>query len=115
MAARFYFPVAEDDARDGEQHVLQVEYIGEGTPRDAGGGATGGPPAPEDTPAPSTGERAAAAESTAIAPETPPLEQPPVDPVLAREPPESPPRCHTRAITIRADWRCRTFCRRTSR
>ncbi|HEY4530542.1 MAG TPA: hypothetical protein VIG97_09505, partial [Luteimonas sp.] len=38
----FRLPLAIQDeaaAREGEEHVLQVEYIGEGTPVDAGGGA----------------------------------------------------------------------------
>src|SRR5690606_34236461 len=32
-----FMPRDEAAARDGEEHVLQVEYIGEGTPADAGG------------------------------------------------------------------------------
>src|SRR5690606_32713740 len=39
MLARFHFAAPPEDARDGEEHVLQVEYIGEGTPDDSGGGA----------------------------------------------------------------------------
>lgn len=60
---------AEADARSGEEHVLQVEYIGEGTPADAEGG--GAPDAPTDLPEP----QAAAAASP-----VPPSAQPPSPP-----------------------------------
>ena len=43
MLIRFHFDAPEAEARDGEEHVLQVEYIGEGTPADAGGGEAGAP------------------------------------------------------------------------
>lgn len=53
MLHRFHFPAPQAEARDGEEHVLQVEYIGEGTPADAGGGAPGAPvESPPRPPAP---------------------------------------------------------------
>ena len=47
----------EDAARDGEEHVLQVEYIGEGTPADDAGGGT--PEAPADASEPRPAETVA--------------------------------------------------------
>ena len=52
MLHRFHFPPSEAEARDGEEHVLQVEYIGEGTPLDAGGSAPDEPEVPTVRPLP---------------------------------------------------------------
>lgn len=43
MFTRFHFSTPAAEARAGEEHVLQVEYIGEGTPADAGGGMAASP------------------------------------------------------------------------
>lgn len=72
-----YFPVPAEEAREGEEHVLQVEYIGEGTPDDAGGGA---PEAPLESPR----EPASAAAATAAA------VAPPEPVTRAVPPPDSP-------------------------
>jgi hypothetical protein len=69
MFTRFHFLPAEADARDGEQHVLQVEYIGEGTPTDTGGGAAEGAPDAPDAPAPAVASAPAARVATPV-PET---------------------------------------------
>lgn len=75
MLHRFHFPPPAADARDGEEHVLQVEYIGEGTPVDAGGGA-------QDAP---TGQDAPPARATApaVAATRPEPRQVPAQPVVA--------------------------------
>lgn len=83
MFTRFHFPAAAEDARDGEEHVLQVEYIGQGTPEDAGGGA---PAAPVDTPAePAPAAPAAPSAAADVAAPAP-------EPVAAatQPPPEAP-------------------------
>ena len=66
LLLRFPFVLPEaDDARDGEEHVLQVEYIGEGTVAGGGGAA---PEVPEDAPdAPAPAPGAAAAVPVAVA------------------------------------------------
>lgn len=69
MFASFLFRGAPEAARDGEETVLQVEYIGEGTPVDQGGGAAEaqdpGPPAAAPAPP------AAAAAPTPVPAEAP--------------------------------------------
>ena len=76
MLIRFHFDAPEAEARDGEEHVLQVEYIGEGTPADAGGGEAGAPaqataaPEPESLPRPAP----APAEATPLAEIAPAVE-----------------------------------------
>ncbi|MGY1529765.1 hypothetical protein [Luteimonas sp. A649] len=77
MFTTFHFPGAVEDARDGEQHVLQVEYIGEGTPAESGGGAPEAPLESPEAPAP-----AAVQASTASAA--------PVVPKAAPDPVQSP-------------------------
>ncbi|MBJ6977926.1 hypothetical protein [Luteimonas sp. MC1895] len=60
----------EAAAREGETHVLQVEYIGEGTPADAtGGGAADAPPTPREL-------QAAAASAAPRVPRPEPVPQP---------------------------------------
>ena len=63
MVFRLPFAIREEAAaRDGDEHVLQVEYIGEGTPADATGGG-----APEAV----TDEGVAAEPAPALAPAVP--------------------------------------------
>ena len=98
MLVRFHFPAPAADARDGEEHVLQVEYIGEGTPAEAGGGATESP-----LELPEAAEPAPAAAAAAAAPPVPrqqpqPLPEPeplppqPAPEALAELPPPLPER-----------------------
>lgn len=82
MLSRFWFPDREAPPREGEEHVLQVEYIGEGTPFDAEGG--GAPEAPERSP------EAAAASAARQAPE-PVAAQPEPVPEPALQPAPQPP------------------------
>ena len=76
----------------GEDHVVQVEYIGEGTPEETGGGASeqaAAPPQPQPSP-----PEAASAPSPAAAAATPPPEpappQPEPEPVPAPLPQPEP-------------------------
>jgi hypothetical protein len=96
MHARFFVFPAEEAARDGEQ-VIQVEYIGTGTPEDAGGGAAQA--ISDDNPSPAAS--ASAAPSAAAPREPQPAPQPApvpergealdaVPPVVAVEPVPSP-------------------------
>ena len=83
MFTRFHFPGAVEEARDGEEHVLQVEYIGEGTPAETGGG---GPEAPLESPeAPSP----SAAPAPLVAGVVPPV--PDAGPDTAQPPAEAMP------------------------
>src|SRR5690554_4321973 len=82
MFNRFHFPAAAEDARDGEEHVLQVEYIGEGTPEETGGGMPEAPVESPDAPPPP-----ASAASTAGA--APPASRPATD--TAQPPADAPP------------------------
>ncbi|WP_132999690.1 hypothetical protein [Luteimonas arsenica] len=97
MLVRFHFPAPEADARDGEEHVLQVEYIGEGTPADAGGGAAESPvdiPDPaEPSPTPAAGAGLAGAPQPEDRPE-PVAEatQPLPEPLAETQPPPVPER-----------------------
>ncbi|MGY0652669.1 hypothetical protein ACW7GZ_12590 [Luteimonas sp. A537] len=86
MLARFHFAAPLEDARDGEEHVLQVEYIGEGTPDDTGGGAV---EAPVESPAdPASAARAAA---SALPREVAPAVETPTDVQLEHAPAAPPP------------------------
>ncbi|GGK06696.1 hypothetical protein [Luteimonas terricola] len=98
MFTRFHFPGAVEDARDGEEHVLQVEYIGEGTPADTGGGAPEAPVESPDAPAPA----AAPASTASVAPSVPAPEaaQVPVDAPPEAAPDVLPPPLPERELTI---------------
>ena len=87
MFSRFHFPGAPEAARDGEEVVLQVEYIGEGTPADAGGGAPDAPSEQPGDPAPGA-EPLARAASAEPAPAPAPTPAP--APGVVPAPPDAP-------------------------
>lgn len=82
-------PPAAAPADKGDS-VVQVEFIGEGTPEETGGGApTGETDAPQQAGAPDTAAAPAEAEPVAVADDTPPQPQPePEQPseAIARQP-----------------------------
>lgn len=96
MFTRFHFPAAVEDAREGEEHVLQVEYIGEGTPADDGGGAAAAPLESPDVPAPA----AAPAPAARVAPSVPGPVRPPVDAPPEASPDVLPPPLPERELAI---------------
>ncbi|TDK23719.1 hypothetical protein E2F46_10275 [Luteimonas aestuarii] len=90
MALYFAIPSADDEAGRGEESVIQVEYIGTGTPDDDAGGA------PEDlapevetaaSPAPSAPVQAAATPPSVPEPAQAP---PQPEPAVAQPPTEQP-------------------------
>lgn len=93
MFTRFHFPAPAEDAREGEEHVLQVEYVGEGTQEEGGSGAT---PSAVDEPGPQSGPAAAApgpaVRAAVAAPPAEPRPEPPPEPVPEALPPPLPER-----------------------
>jgi len=86
------YPGQEEDAARLGENITQVEFIGEGTPQDAGGGAQS---APEPEPRPETRQAAAAAApAPAAAPAAPTPPATPPEPSVAEvevPPQEAPP------------------------
>lgn len=96
MYARFMGTAPAEEARAGDEHVVQVEFIGEGTPEEDGGGApqreereqetaaaAPGTPQPEAaTPQPAQPTPPAPAEepTPSVATDEPPQPQPPAEP-----------------------------------
>ncbi|MEN1940365.1 hypothetical protein WCE39_04590 [Luteimonas sp. MJ174] len=94
MFASFHVPGSVDDAREGQEHVLQVEYIGENAPVEAGGGAAVAPIEQAVEPAPAASARVARATPREVAPaETPPD-------LPAEEAPVAPPPLPEREIVL---------------
>lgn len=97
MFTRFWFLAPEEAAREGEEHVLQVEYIGEGTPEDVGGGASPAPVESPDAPAPAAASTQAREEVDVPSPvpsppgAVPPEAGPDPEPQLADAAPEPLP------------------------
>jgi hypothetical protein len=86
------FPGGEQDERPGED-VIQVEFIGDGTPEDAGGGARQAEQ-PDPAQAASAARPAPAAASAAgarVAPPPPPAQAPPLPPAEQAPPPAVEP------------------------
>lgn len=82
---RFLSGVPDEEAGRGEEHVVQVEYIGEGTPEEDAGGA---PPREAETPAADAPRPAPAVARTAL----PPVPQPLPEPAQAEPQPAEEPR-----------------------
>src|SRR5690606_8053074 len=77
-----------EEAGRGEEHVVQIEYIGEGTPEEDAGGA---PPREAETPAADAPRPAPAVARTAPPPVPQPLPEPaPAEPQPAEEPRVAP-------------------------
>lgn len=96
MHARFFVFAAPEAAREGEQ-VIQVEFIGTGTPEDAGGGAAQATSDDEPSPAASASAAPSAAAAREPQPAPPPAPLPErgealdeAPPVAAVEPVPSP-------------------------
>ncbi|MBB1472051.1 hypothetical protein H5368_03295 [Luteimonas sp. MC1782] len=85
MHARFFVFPAPEAAREGEQ-VIQVEFIGTGTPEDAGGGAAQA--ISDDAPAPAASASAAPSAATSREPQVvpPPAPLPEPGEALAEAP-----------------------------
>ncbi len=89
MYARFVGYPGEEDVRQGEEHVVQVEFIGDGTPEEEAGGAQlDEQPLPEVASSPSP---AAAAAVAVQAPASPAMPAPSVAPVETPAPEVPPP------------------------
>jgi hypothetical protein len=89
MMLRFGLPMAEEEARRGDESAIQVEYIGEGTPDEDAGGAPQ-EVAPEIEIAASPAPAASTPSAAAAAP------PPPAPAPAPRPPPPPPPREVTR-------------------
>ena len=88
MYARFVGYPGEEEMRQGEEHVVQVEFIGEGTPEeDAGGAQREESPLPEVASSPSPAAAAVAVQ----APASPAMPEPSVAPVETPAPEVPPP------------------------
>ena len=88
MYARFVGYVGEEDMRLGEEHVVQVEFIGDGTPeQDAGGAQLDESPLPEVSASPSPAAAAVAVQATT----SPAMPEPSVTPVDTPAPVVPPP------------------------
>jgi len=77
-------------AASAGENVVQVEFIGEGTPEETGGGAPQGP-APAPSPAPATPAAPSAAQQTDTPKPTPPAPAQPSEPVAAQPEPQPQP------------------------
>lgn len=88
MYARFVGYPGEEEMRQGEEHVVQIEFIGEGTPEEEAGGAQlEEQPLPEVAGSPSPAAAAVAVQ----APASPALPEPSVAPVETPAPEVPPP------------------------
>lgn len=88
MYARFVGYAGEEDVRQGEEHVVQVEFIGDGTPEEEAGGAQlDRQPLPEVAGNPSPAAAAVAVQ----APASPAMPEPSVAPVETPVPDVPPP------------------------
>ncbi|MCW5579893.1 MAG: hypothetical protein KIS72_00920 [Luteimonas sp.] len=88
MYARFVGYPGEEDTRLGEEHVVQVEFIGEGTPQEEAGGAQlDEQPLPEVSSRPAPAAAAVAVQAAA----SPAMPEPSIAPVEPAAPEVPPP------------------------
>ncbi|WP_242107429.1 hypothetical protein [Luteimonas aquatica] len=92
---RFMALPEQEAAREGEEDVIQVEYIGTGTPQSQGGGAAQGEPTPERAPSAAPAERQPsptppAPQQAAATPPAAATPSPPVPEAPAATPVEQP-------------------------